>query len=434
MSRPAQYALLLAALLLAAFVGWRIVATRTSDSLATSAPRESLAWDAGNPEARLALAQQQLEHGDPDQAAATARELLRNAPLQADAFTVLARAAAARGESDRARQLFGIALRRAPRNPYARAWMIGDELQHGDYPAALHNVDVLFGFAPQQRTALIPLLAQVASRQSDFASALGQHLAQRPRWRDAMLDEMLAHAPAVAIDNVFGTLQSAAGGLSDNEAGRWFARLEQDGEWGEAYSRWVSRVGIDTRQGVPLVFNGSFERPPTGIGFDWVMRGEPGVEIERVRIAGASGDFAAQVTFRRRRANDMGFQQTLLLAPGHYSLSFRARADNLRSDRGLAWDIVCVSGGTPIASSPRLDGSFDWKTVNTDFSVPASNCPAQRLLLANPGAGGSAKVVSGTLWFDDFKVVPVASPPPSGTALDSSRLPPLLQNPATPYP
>jgi hypothetical protein len=406
MSRPAHYALLLAALVLAVFAGWRIVATRTSDSLARSAPRHALAWDARNPDALLALAQQQLNTDHPRQAATTARELLRSAPLQAGAFTILARAAAARGDHDTARKLFGIALKRAPRDQYAREWMIGDQLQHGDYAAALHNVDVLFGFAPQHRIALIPLLARVAAQDPNFASALGTHLTQRPRWRDAMLAELLAHAPIGTVDDVFGTLQSAAGGLSDDEAGRWFARLEQDGQWGEAYSRWLGWTGVDLSHGIPLVFNGSFERPVSGIGFDWTMRGEPGVEIERVRSAGASGAYAAQVTFRRRRANDMGFQQTLMLAPGTYSLSFRARGDDLRSDQGLEWDIACVAGGAAIATSPRLDGSFEWKTVTADFTVPASNCPAQRLMLTNPGAGGSAKVVSGTLWFDDFHIGP----------------------------
>lgn len=416
MSRTAHYALLLAALALAIFAGWRIVATRVSDSLAASAPQQALAWDADDPDALLALAQQQLDAGHPQQADATARELLRVAPLQADAFTILARAAAARNDHARARSLFALALKRAPRDQYARAWMIGDELQRGEYPAALHNVDVLFGFAPQHEAALIPLLAQAAGHDPAFATALGHSLAKQPAWRNGMLTELLAHAHLATVNEVFGTLQASAGGLSDDEAGRWFARLEQDGQWGEAYSRWLGWTGVDLSRGVPLVFNGSFERTPSGMGFDWVMRGEPGVEIERVRIAGASGEVAAQVTFRRRRANDIGFQQTLLLAPGHYSLSFRARADNLRSDQGLEWDIVCISGGTPIASSPRLDGSFDWKPFTAEVSVPATNCPAQRLQLTNPGAGGSAKVVSGTLWVDDFKLSPIVIPPPSGAA------------------
>jgi tetratricopeptide (TPR) repeat protein len=416
MSRAARLALMLVALGLAAFAGWRIVATRASDSLASSAPRQSLAWDARNPEALLALAQQQLDDGHPQQAAATAREVLRKSPLQAGAFTILARTTAAGGDTDGARRLFKIALQRAPRDQYARGWMIGDELQHADYAAALHNIDVLFGIAPDQQTALIPVLGQVAGQDPAFAAALGHFLANGPTWRNAMLGEILAHASTATVDEVFDALQAAGPGLDDDEAGRWFTRLEQDGQWGEAYSRWISRAGIDLRQGVPLVFNGSFERAVTGIGFDWTMRGEPGVEIERVRIAGASGNYAAQATFRRRRANDMGFQQTLLLAPGAYTLSFRARADNLRSDRGLAWDIVCVTGGAPIATSPRLDGSFDWKTVSTDVNVPATNCPAQRLVLTNPGAGGSAKVVSGTLWFDDFKIAPAVIPPPAGAA------------------
>lgn len=414
MSRTARYAGWAIALVIVAVLGWRIVATRVSDSLASSAPTEALAWDAHNPDALLALAQQQLADKHPDAAAATAGALLRAAPLQADALTVLARAALAHGDNATAARLFPLALRRAPRNQYARGWMIGNALQHGDYPAALHNIDVLFGFAPQHEAALIPLLVQVADHDPAFATALGQHLTTHRYWRSGLLDELLAHASDATVDAVFIAMQSGGTPLDDADAGRWLARLQKDGHWGEAYSLWVGRLKLPPGASLPAVYDGGFEQPATGIGFDWSMRGEPGVDIQRVPIA--SDDWVAQVTFRNRRADDMGFQQLLLLAPGRYTLTFRARAENLRSDQGMEWDIYCVAGGAPIAQSPRLEDSFDWKSVSVDFTVPATHCPAQRLQLVNPGAGGSGKVASGTLWFDDFKLTPIVIPLPSGAA------------------
>lgn len=408
MKRALRYAGFGLALAAALAAGWRIVATRASDSLAAAHPRRALAWDANNSDARLALAQRELESHDYARAAANARRLLRHAPLQADAFAVLARVDAATGHPDAARRLFALALQRAPRNQYARAWLIGDQLQHGAYPAALRDITVLFGIAPAHEANLIPLLTRVAAADPAFATALGKFLATGPSWRGAMLGDLLANAPVATVDAVFGTLQ-AAQALDDADAGRWYARLEKDGLWGEAYGRWAGRVAATGN--LPLVYNGNFERPVTGIGFDWQMRGEPGVSIDRVTVDGTGNAHAAAVTFLDRRANDIGFGQNLLLAPGSYRLTFRARGTDLRSDKGLQWVIRCVGNGPVLGTSERLEGSFAWKTVAFDFTVPASQCPAQWLALANPGADGAGKLVSGELWFTGFRMTPVRASP-----------------------
>lgn len=405
MSPWIRYAGNVFALVLVVFIGWRAVATRVSDWLATGDPLRALAWDSRNPDALLTLAQQQLRNGRPDRAAATARALLRIEPLQADSFGIIARAAEATGETTAARRLYAIALRRAPRDEYVRAWTIGDQLQHSDYASALHNVDVLFGIAPMYQRDLMPLLTRAAGSDPAFAVALGRFLGGQPLWRPAMLDDLLAHASVATVDAVSEVIAATGNGLNDAEAGRWYARLENDGRWDEAYSRWFSRIDVDRRGGLPLVYNGAFQRPATGIGFDWEMRGEPGVQVERVRIGSA---FAAQVRFLGRRVDDIGFAQILLLAPGSYQLSFRARAEDLRSEKGMQWDIRCVEGGPVIANSPRLDGSFDWRAESVGFSVPTEKCPAQKLMLVNPGAGGAAKLVSGLLWFGDFRIAPAA--------------------------
>ena len=389
-------------LLVAVLAGWRVVATRIADTLAATAPHRALAWDRRDPVALLALAQQQLEAKQPAAAAATARTLLATDPLQAQALVLLGRVAEAQKDSADAKKMYALALRRAPRDQHARAWMIGTQLREGDYHAALENIDVLLRIAPPRADVLIPIMGQLAEKPA-FASALARALAAKPEWRWRMLDELLKSASYTALDEVYGQLQSD-GGLSDAEADQWFRRLTKAGLWDEAYSRWAGRLNLKPGTPLPAVYNGGFENVASGVGFDWVMQGEPGVQIERAPIGGAGGNYAAQVTFLGRRAQDINFYQTVLLSPGTYRLSFRAQASNLRSDKGLEWAIRCVAGGDPIAVSSRLEGSFDWKSVHTDFVVPAENCPAQVLWLRNPGADGAGKLVSGVLWFDNFAI------------------------------
>lgn len=404
-------ALLAAALVLAGMAGWRIVVTATSDRLAADHPGAALAWDADNPDAVLTLARQQLQAGHPQDAAAIARRLLRTEPLQGPAFVMLARAAQAEGDDAAAHKLFAIALRRAPRDQYTRAWTIGAQLRVGNYDDALRNTSVLLRIAPPRQEVLIPVLAQLTEKPA-FASALAHTLAEQPQWRWAMLGYLLSHASHNAVDAVFSRLQDL-GSLSDGEAAQWFDRLTAAGLWGEAYSRWASGLHLPRGTPLPSIYDGGFETKPSGIGFDWRTGGAPGVIIERVQVDGATGSYAAQVSFFGRRVTDTHFAQTLLLAAGPHVLRFRARARRLTSDKGLEWAIGCEGIEEPIASSPRLRGDFAWRPIELTFTVPEHGCPAQRLWLRNPGAAGAAKIVSGTLWFDDFRI---AAPAPAASA------------------
>ena len=116
---------------------WRIIATSMADRYAWNTPERALEWDPHNPAALLAIARHQLTEHDPTAATVTARELLRVEPLEGQAFTVLAEAAEAGGETDKVRALHEIALRRAPRDLRARAWIIDAQLREGRYAEAL---------------------------------------------------------------------------------------------------------------------------------------------------------------------------------------------------------------------------------------------------------------------------------------------------------
>lgn len=404
MMRVLQIGSLLVAVLLAGVAGWRIVVTSTADRLAEEAPQRAIRWDAHDPAPLLQLASERLAKGESKIAAATAREVLRIAPLQAEAFVLLARAADAMHAAG-ARALFDIAVRRAPRDQYARAWMIGTQLNDADYSAALANIDKLLRFASPRSEIFVPIMVQLADKPA-FATALVHTLLGNPPWRNELLSQLLSKGSHAAADAVYSSLQSQHG-LNEAETGAWLARLMQAGIWGEAYSRWASGLQLPPGTALPLIHDGGFEAPATGIGFDWRIPGAPGVLIEPVMTADGR---AEQVTFMGRRAPEINFAQTLMLAPGAYRLKFRARSLDVRSDKGIEWAVSCHGSEAPLATSESMQATFDWKTLDLTFVVPPEECPAQELALINPGADGSGKIVSGTLWFDDFTLTPVANP------------------------
>jgi len=404
--RLRQAGLLIIVIALAGFASWRVVVTGIADRLANGAPEQSLQLDPGDPDAMLRVARQRLQDGDTEGAASIARELLREEPLTGEAFVVLARAVEAAGDNAKAEALYPIAVRRAPRNVYARAWLIGDLLNRQKYADALAQFDVLFRLSPGQAQKLLPIFAQLAES-SDFEQALVVGVGSTS-WKTVMYSSLLERGNHDVVDRFFGELLRQ-GNLPDEAVGRWLDWLMQRGFWDEAYARWAGWLKLAPGVPLPLLFNGGFETEPSGIGFDWRIRPTAGVAIERESKQGATGALALNVRFSGRRVPEINLEQRLLLSSGNYILSFRARAESLHSDKGLQWVVRCVAASEPLAVSASLEGSFEWKRFEAPFAVPDKDCPSQQIWLRNPGAAAAGKDVVGDIWFDDFAIVSAAS-------------------------
>ncbi len=126
--------------LLAGIAAWQVVATGLADYWAATDPELALRWEPHNPVALLTLAERHLEQHEPDAAAAAARELLSFEPLEGQAFAVLAEAAEAKDGRESVKVLNELALRRAPRDLHARAWIINEQLRDGHFPEALEQL------------------------------------------------------------------------------------------------------------------------------------------------------------------------------------------------------------------------------------------------------------------------------------------------------
>lgn len=397
-------------LALASFGLWRILATGMADHLAAQHPQQALAWDADNPKALATLARQQLKQGKATQAADSARRLLAREPVNGSAWILLADLAQA-SDKVQATALATIAIRRAPYALAPRAWLASEQLGQGRYQEALKNLDQILRIAPARQTQLFPFLIELAD-DPGFADALAQTLSSRPSWRNSFIDSVLGKASPERLAIIFSALQRRDE-LDIPATRRWIDRLVTDGKWGEAYARWVGGLGMSAAFRLSSLYNGGFETAPTGAGFDWRIGDSAGVLIERAALLGSDGSYALKVTFLGRRVDSIPAHQWLMLAPGSYRLHFQASAQDLHSDRGLQWMLRCLMDGSELAASERLDGSFDWKPIETGFHVPEQACPAQDLWLRNAGAAAAGKIIRGTILFDDFAIERIEGEPAS---------------------
>ncbi len=404
MSRLFRFGALVAVFGFVLIAGWRIVGQMQAERYQQVDPERALAWRANDPGALLVLAERQLVQGDFTSAQLSARRLLAHEPLQGEAFRVLAEAADRQGQRAEAFRLYRIAERRAPRDMPTRAWLIQRFLVIGEYNQALAQIDRVLRMSPKLATKIHPVLVQMA-QDATFAKALAQSLRTDPPWRAGILAALRNPKTGnpSAAGQVMGALQHQ-GGLSPEEYAGWLDSLMAQGRWGEAYARWAGAV-LKPGERLPLVYNGDFARVPSDSGFDWRLRRVPGVLLQFEEAAGTPGQ-VAYVRFLDRRIPSAGLEHPLLLSPGQYRLSLRARAQALRSALGLQWVIACVGAGGVVGRTDPVEGSFGWRTFEATFSIPDNGCPAQWLRLINPVPAGSAQRIAGDVWISDLKISP----------------------------
>lgn len=386
------------------FAGWRVIGQMQAERYAQTEPERALRWRPDDPRALLALAERQLAQGDAAAAQATARRVLAQEPLQGEAFRVLAAASDKQGDRAQAFRLYRIAARRAPRDAPTRAWLAQRYLEQGDYAQALEQIDNLLRMSPQKVRAVAPVLVQLAQEPA-FAEALARTLRDEPPWRARVLAALRDRKTGnpVAAGQVMQALQ-ANGGLDEDEYRRWLDSLLAQGRWGEAYARWAGRAAkVGGR--LPLLYNGDFAQTPSDTGFDWRRRRVPGVLLQFEPAVGSGGQ-AAYLQFIGRRTPGAGLEQALMLSPGRYRLTMRVRAQALRSEMGLQWQVVCAGPARVVGRSEPIEGSFGWREATMEFVIPTKGCPGQWLRLVNPVPSGAGQQVAGQLWLTAFTLVP----------------------------
>jgi hypothetical protein len=301
--------------------------------------------------------------------------------------------------------LLRIAAARSPRDVASHVLLIDHYLKRGDLPGAIGHMDTLLRVEPEVTPQLLPVMVALAG-DPDGQPALAERLLASPPWGPGFLSHLIANAPDV---NTFGPLMDrlrrTPGGLQSAVLAAWVDRLTREDRWGQAYLTWVSQLPPDRLQGLGNVFNGGFEWEPGQGGFDWRLGKVAGARITRTATGGMDGERALRVAFEDRRVPFAHVRQMLALPPGRYRLSGRARPENLRTDRGLAWTVLCANAAsTPLGETEPLRGHGEWREFSMAFEVPAQGCGGQWLTLALRARIAPEQRVGGVAWYDSLRI------------------------------
>jgi hypothetical protein len=179
--------------------------------------------------------------------------------------------------------------------------------------------------------------------------------------------------------------------------------------WPEALAKsGHSPADTDSRN---AVWNGSFEQPILGGGFDWRLQSLPTARIEVTSHQPANGRRCLAVHFAGENIAFSHLSQIVPLGePRDYQLEFHVRTSGLTSDQkpyisiNSYPDPACVS----LRSEPFAPDS-PWRTIPIRFTV-AGDCAAVRISLQRDVSSKFDNRLKGTVWLDAFSVQPSSGP------------------------
>jgi len=341
-----------------------------------------------------------IADGDPGR---VARSALQDNPAEATALLALAVDDERSGRPGEAMRKLAAARELAPSMRETLEQSAGFLLRQGRYTEAVDPLDRL---AEQHRDyeGVFPVLATMLVNRDPAWDALQS---RNPGWLGDFITAQCAKAVDPSLLVPLLQRRIGTGQARSTEIECITRKLRVSGRWEQAYQVWLNALPPERLANVGYVFNGGFEFPASGIGFDWITpRGperETGHAVEFVSGRGGTGTRTLRVAFNGKRQATPPIRQYLVVPAGRYRLSGRGRADALSSARGVQWTVRCAAdeSATPLAASERFLGSSEWREFGFEVTIPPG-CPGQLLQLEPVGMELGTTFLAGAAWFDDL--------------------------------
>jgi O-antigen ligase len=352
-------------------------------------------WASWSTAAHEGLAADALASSRPEAADQEAIRALQLSPIDAVAVRTTGVVRLLQGKAVPGNQLMQIAATMGWRDAFTQMWAIDASQRTGEPDKAVQRAEALF----QQEQFLAPSLALLL-RDAPTSRALTAALAERPIWRAGFVKAASDLPPEylAKLAGVAAQLNRTPAALSVEEAQPLLDRLVASNDVQAARLLWS---GV---HGGRYIANGNFEAVSSRNGAD-VPRDWDIADEDVATIAVQAPDFAGHGRALRisSAARSGGIlSQRLMLAPGSYALTYRARGGE-GAAVPLKWRLRCASSDVS-ESSPNLAASAaEWQQFSAKFTVPIQDCPIQSLALQRPNDMHSPEV-----WIDDVTIKPTS--------------------------
>ena len=340
-----------------------------------------MAIDPANDEALLSAAEADIRRQPPalDWAAAQLRRAVREAPIEARAYSDLGVIALLQGDRARADRMFSVARRLSRREAPAEAYGFASALERADYPTAWATLGVLLRLSPGQVRAAIPAVAAQALNQPGALAPLVALLATNPPWREELTEGLAAKPIGLkAVTELLTGLKSSRHPPTDAEAAALAEGEIAAGDYGRAYDDWRALSPWARGAAPSAVYNPRFRSGGGSARFNWTIDSDGAAVVSLAAGAGGVGLRAVPTDIND---NTPLVSELLVLPPGRYRLSGLAHVRGAVSPRstGFGWSVRCADNGQVIGQTGPISAGDRWTGFETTFTAPGGGCPGQWL-------------------------------------------------------
>jgi len=390
------------------------VVTALGKSAEVSDVQKALALDPGNPFLHSRLSQlygDSLELSNLAEAVREARRATALNPNKSDYWLTLASACESVRDNACAEQALQRALVLSPMVPLVW-WVAGNHYLRTDRPeATLLCFHRLLELSPDYAAPTFDLtLRAYGNPKMILEKVVGDEKDQRLE---------LAFADFMSANNEFDAAHQAwtqiAGGGSQFPfvaVRPYLERLLGHGRYQEARAIWlhlewrgVIAKPADSAQG-NLVFNGGFEQPPLGAGFDWRSQLSSYVSVDFADASPYEGTHCLRVDFPVGQNDEFEpvYQILPVVLNQAYTLAAYVRSRDITSDSGPRLRVT--DPGCPSCLDAWTDttvGTTPWHTVTLKFSA-GPQTSAVRISVWRPRSRTFPREISGSFWLDAVSV------------------------------
>jgi len=384
--------------------------TGLGKAVRVSALQQALRLDPRNPALHSRLAQLYGASLEPADLAAALAEARRATALDDNKFEywmTLASACEAVRENAGAEQALEHALRLAPMAPQVWWAAANHYLRVGRPERAFACFHRLLELSPDYAEPTFALtLRAYGDADLVYEKVVGRE--RNPQLRLAFADFMSEHDQFDAAHQAWTAIAAGAALFPFGAVSSYLDRLLSHGRYEEARAVWSSleQHGVVAQPAGSepdnLVFNGGFEQPPLGAGFDW--RSEPAgyASVDFADASPYAGAHCLRLDFPLGQNDDFEpvYQIVPVIANQAYTLAAYVRSRDITSSSGprlRVTDPDCAACLDAVTEATL--GSTPWHRLALCFSTGAQT-QVVRLSVWRPRSRAFPMDISGSFWLD----------------------------------
>ena len=326
-------------------------------------------------------------------------ELLERDPASADRWCDMGAILAHTGQIEKGKYCFLRAAQLAPNSPQISMSIANSYFIVGQARSALPYFSRILHGVPEYDSTAFDYFDAMKLDFNEIVAYGGLPAESRPA--QSYFRHLLATGDLEQVRKAWTWVRSHS--FSDDRlASEYVNFLSAKGLAEEAATTWASQVGGRENGYLKqtIVFNGDFEREPSGAVLDWRITPSDHVEVIRDEQVAYSGKWSLRISFDgKENMNYQGVSQRVFVRPGTYRFEAFVRTAEITTDQGIALRVSDAEADRLEIETEGMTGTGEWRRLEKKLVVAR---PA-RLMEIQVIRHASLKfdsLIAGTAWID----------------------------------